>query len=124
MRGRGNAGVRRLPSTRGLIAGGPSQRRGWLREAWFCWPRVAALAVAPGLDVPNGVDACHHDRVTGMGRPQVTCEDAAAELRRGGLIDAALTECVPLAGGAASRVAALSRPGGPPEAGDHEGSLC
>ena len=72
--------------------------------------------MAPGLDVPNGVDACHHDRVTGMGRPQVTCEDAAAELRRGGLIDAALTECVPLAGGTASRVAALSRPGGPPEA--------
>ena len=37
------------------------------------------------------------------------------ELRAGGIADAALTECVPLTGGTASRVAALSRPGGEPE---------
>jgi hypothetical protein len=37
-----------------------------------------------------------------------------AELRRHGLIDAALTECVPLAGGTASRVLALARPGADP----------
>jgi len=45
----------------------------------------------------------------------LTCEAVAQQLRREGVIDPALTECVALAGGAASRVAALSRPGGTPE---------
>ncbi|HET7769381.1 MAG TPA: phosphotransferase, partial [Chloroflexota bacterium] len=45
----------------------------------------------------------------------VTPEEAAAALRAGGIVDAALTRCEALAGGTASRVAALSRPGGEPE---------
>jgi hypothetical protein len=40
---------------------------------------------------------------------------AAAALREAGLIDPALTECVALAGGTASRIAALGRPGAAPE---------
>lgn len=68
------------------------------------------------LDVPAAPEPCHHDQLTGMPRPRVTCEDAAAELRRDGLIDAALTECLPFPGGTASRVAALARLGGAREA--------
>jgi hypothetical protein len=45
----------------------------------------------------------------------VTPEEAAAELRAAGIVDAALTRCEALAGGTASRVAALARPGGEPE---------
>jgi hypothetical protein len=39
----------------------------------------------------------------------------AAELRAAGIVDAGLTRCDMLAGGTTSRVAALSRPGQPPE---------
>ena len=45
----------------------------------------------------------------------MTPNEVAAELRAAGVVDAALTRCEPLAGGTASRVAALSRPGGSPE---------
>ena len=48
-------------------------------------------------------------------RQRVTPEEAAAELRDAGIVEAAVTRCEPLSGGTASRVAALSRPGGAPE---------
>src|SRR5688572_28413377 len=49
-----------------------------------------------------------------MSRPRVTFVEAAAELRRSGLIDAALTECLPLPSGIGNGTAAFARPGGGP----------
>jgi hypothetical protein len=53
--------------------------------------------------------------LTSTPEPGLTCQTAAQELLRAGLIDAALTDCIPLPGGTASRVAALTRPGRDPE---------
>lgn len=46
---------------------------------------------------------------------ELTAEGAVAELHHAGLIDPSLTQCEALAGGTTSRIAALSRPGSPPQ---------